>query len=195
MFKHACRNNHWITEGFSLLFQVVFIFAFLTIFFFAYVVSVEKGEFEDQMNYVVDDILTDDIEETILKNVKGVPNDKLFGVVAGAIDAIDYNSKKDSESGVNKVNLQNTKTRRKAFKILGMVIGALVLLVIIMLIVGYCMPIRHNVSEALWVILFVGITEFAFLQLIAKNYISADPNDVKRVIGLAIEKWIKENKK
>jgi hypothetical protein len=62
------------------------------------------------------------------------------------------------------------------------------------MVVGYCTNLHHNISESLWVILFVGLTELAFLQIVAKNYISADPNNVKRVIGSSIEKWIKENK-
>ena len=195
MFEHTCKSNHYITEGFSLLFQVVFIFAFLTIFFFAYVVSVEKGEFEDQMKYVVDEILTDNMEDTIFKNSKGISNDQLVGVISGAIDAIEFNSKKDSKNGIEEVNKQNVKTRKDAFIILGVVVSVMIVVVIAMLIIGYCIPIYHHVSEALWVILFVGLTELAFLQIVAKNYISADPNNVKRVIGSAIGKWIKENKK
>ena len=55
--KRVCNTNTWIIDGFDLVFQVVFVFAFLTIFFFAYVVKVEEGEFEDQMNFIVDEIL------------------------------------------------------------------------------------------------------------------------------------------
>jgi hypothetical protein len=33
-----------------------------------------------------------------------------------------------------------------------------------------------------------------FLQVIAKNYITADPNKVKRDLSTAIQKWIKKNK-
>jgi len=191
----SCKNpNIFVKEGFSMMFQIVFTFAFLTIFFFAYVVTVEKGEFEDQINYVVDQLLVSD-KYTIFKDLKGVSKDHIAGVIAGAIDEIEFRYKKGSKKGVDEVNESNNKTRGKAFKILSIVVVVMIVMVILLLSLGYCLNIQHNVSESLWVILFVGITELAFLQIVAKNYISADPNNVKRVIGSAIEKWINENKK
>ena len=45
------------------------------------------------------------------------------------------------------------------------------------------------------IVIAVGITEFAFLEIIAKNYISTDPNKIKRELADSIRKWIKTNKK
>ena len=195
MFSNSCKNpNIFVKEGFSMMFQIVFTFAFLTIFFFAYVVTVEKGEFEDQINYVVDQLLVSD-KYTILKDSKGVSKDHVAGAIAGAIDEIEFSSKKGSKKGVDEVIQSNNATRGKAFKVLTIVIVGMILMVILLLGLGYCLNIQHNVSESLWVILFVGLTELAFLQIVAKNYISADPNNVKRAIGSAIEKWLKKNKK
>jgi len=39
-------------------------------------------------------------------------------------------------------------------------------------------------------VFFVALTELVFLQVIAKNYISADPNKVKSAIADAIKKWV-----
>jgi len=74
------------------------------------------------------------------------------------------------------------------------VVGVLVVVSVFMLVIGYCLPVQHQTLEALWVVLFVALTEFTFLQVVAKNYKSADPNKVKRVLGSAITKWIKKNK-
>ena len=77
---------------------------------------------------------------------------------------------------------------------LGVTAGVLVISTIALLMAGFCIQILYEVKEALWVVLFVGITELVFLSVIAKSYISADPNAVKRSIGIAIQKWIATNK-
>lgn len=190
-----CKSNIWVIDGFSLAFQVVFIFAFLTIFFFVYVVNVEKNQFEDQMNYVVDNIMTKDIEKEIIDPVNNIPETQLVALISGIIDGTEFQENQDAISGVKSVNTQNALVRTTAFKTLAIVVGILILISISMLIFGYCLPVRHQTIEALWVVLFVAITEFVFLNLIASRYKSADPNKVKKAIGLAVTKWIKDNKK
>jgi len=194
--NRVCKSNVWIVDGFSLAFQVVFIFAFLTIFFFVYVVKVEKAQFEDQMNYVIDSILTKDIEKELLGPVQNtIPQEQLVALIAGIIDGVDYKAEKDADAGVKSVNIQNASVRSTAFKTLGIVVGVLVLISITMLIIGYCLPVRHQTIEALWVVLFVALTEFTFLQVVASRYKSADPNKVKHALGEAVTAWIAKNKK
>lgn len=194
--NRVCKSNVWIVDGFSLAFQVVFIFAFLTIFFFVYVVKVEKAQFEDQMNYVIDSILTKDIEKELLGPVQNtIPQEQLVALIAGIIDGVDYKAEKDAESGVKSVTIQNASVRSTAFKTLGIVVGVLVLVSVTMLIIGYCLPVRHQTMEALWVVLFVALTEFTFLQVVASRYKSADPNKVKHALGEAVTAWIAKNKK
>ena len=89
----------------------------------------------------------------------------------------------------------NNQVRTNAFKTLGIVAGTLVLVSIVMLAIGYCLPVRHQTTEALWVVFWVAVTELTFLMVVAKNYKSADPNKVKRTLGAAITKWIKDHKK
>ena len=55
------------------------------------------------------------------------------------------------------------------------------------------MPIVQQIKEALIVVFFVALTELLFLQIVAKNYISADPNKVKAVIASAIKEWLQKN--
>ena len=73
------------------------------------------------------------------------------------------------------------RIRKNAFKILGIIIGILVIVTILLLIRRLCLfnNIIHQVNEALWVVFFVGLTELAFLMLVASKYKSADPNKVK----------------
>jgi hypothetical protein len=191
MMSRVCKTNTWIVDGFSLAFQVVFIFTFLTIFFFVYVVKVEKAEFKDQMNYVVDHILTEDIEGKIVPT--SIRKETITGLIAGAISEVEYNEKQSTQSSVNIVNSKNLSIRKDAFKTLGIAVGTVVLVSAVILIIGYCLPVRHHTIDALWVVMWVAITEFVFLNIIARNYISADPNKVKRDIGGAVERWIHKN--
>ncbi len=192
----SCKTNTWIVDGFSLVFQVVLIFAFLTIFFFVYVVKVEQTEFKDQMIYVVDNILTKDIERKILGPVNHtISQEQLVALLSGIIDGVEYQTSKDDTNAIKNINTKNNSIRHNAFKTLGIILGIVIILTIIMLISGYCIPVLHQTIEALWVVLFIAITEFTFLQVVAKKYKSADPNKVKRTLGNAITTWIKKNKK
>ena len=96
--NRICKSNVWIIDGFSLLFQVVFVFAFLTIFFFIYVVKVEKSQFEDQMNYVIDSIITKDIEKQLIGPVQNtVSQEKLVAIISGIIDGVEFKEQKDEK--------------------------------------------------------------------------------------------------
>ena len=182
-----CTQNLLFSNGFSIIFQVIFIFAFLTIFFFAYVVTVEKGEFQTQINLIIDDIVTQDA-------IKGILPKGVIGLTPENEDIIDTKISLSSRDAVVNVNNDNAAIRRKAFIVLGVTAGVLVISTIALLMAGFCIQILYEVKEALWVVLFVGITELVFLSVIAKSYISADPNAVKRSIGIAIQKWIATNK-
>ena len=190
-----CTQNLLFSNGFSIIFQVIFIFAFLTIFFFAYVVTVEKGEFQTQINLIIDDIVTQDAIKGILpKGVIGLTPENEDIILSGILDVIDTKISLSSRDAVVNVNNDNAAIRRKAFIVLGVTAGVLVISTIALLMAGFCIQILYEVREALWVVLFVGITELVFLSVIAKSYISADPNAVKRSIGIAIQKWIATNK-
>ena len=190
-----CTQNLLFSNGFSIIFQVIFIFAFLTIFFFAYVVTVEKGEFQTQINLIIDDIVTHDAIKGILpKGVIGLTPENEDIILSGILDVIDTKISLSSRDAVVNVNNDNAAIRRKAFIVLGVTAGVLVISTIALLMAGFCIQILYEVKEALWVVLFVGITELLFLSVIAKSYISADPNAVKRSIGIAIQKWIATNK-
>ena len=190
MFGKVCKHNKWLVEGFSLTFQIVFVFAFLTIFFFAYVIKIEKEEFENQMNYVVDQIFTKNIEKSLLGTTD---LQKIVPIISGVIDGIEFKAQQDSASGVKSVEEKNKDIRVNAFKTLGYVLGGLIICSIVILIIGYCLPIPYQTKEALWVVFFVALTELTFLQVVAKNYISADPNKIKRVLGQTISNWVCAN--
>ena len=190
-----CLKKDLLFNGFALAFQIVFVFAFLTIFFFVYVSHVEKKEFESQMNFIVDEIFSKDIEDQLFSKLKkDFTATELVAVISGIIDGVEFQTSEDLKRSISNVKRNNENIRIKAFAILGSVLAVLVLASIIMLILGYCIPIIHQVKEALWIVLFVALTEGIFLQVVAKNYISADPNKIKRAFGQSILNWLKTHK-
>lgn len=190
MLGDNCVEHPWITEALSIAIQVSFIFGFLTVFFFAYVQGVEKNEFKNQLEMIVDS-LYDDIYPQYIKTQNP---EKASVIISGLIDLIEENIKQNTKKSEDDINKQNKSTKYKAFKLLLGVIIIMVAICSIILLLGFCIHIGSHVKEAMLVVIFVGITEFAFLMIIAKNYISADPNRIKRNIADNIISWINKNK-
>lgn len=191
----SCKESK-LKNIISVVIQVTFIFTFLTVFFFLYVQGVEKSEFQNQLYIIVDDLMKDDKEELekILSNSK-LNNEQKYVLIAGAIDMIEEKISQDAKNNIKSVNEQNYKTKLKALHYMIIAILGVILLVNIFILFNICIPLEYQIKEAMIVIIFVGLTELSFLQLIASKYISANPNDIKRTIGVAVEKWIKDNNK
>lgn len=196
LFK-TCKTNRWITEGVSIVIQVTFIFAFLTVFFFAYVQEVERTEFQSQLNIVVDSIMNDiedDLPNIVSKDSTITPENAVI-LTSGVIDLINEKIALESKDSVNSIAQQNYKIKQKAFNSLLNVIVAAVVSSFLVLLAGFCIQLSEQIKEAMLIVIFVGLTEFTFLQNVAKRYISADPNKIKRTLAGAIQEWIKRNKK
>lgn len=192
----VCKiKNKLASKGITIAMQVSLIFAFLTIFFFTYVSSVEKEEFGKQMDLIVDNIMedvNDDIHNLIF-NQTILSKDDIFIVVNGIIDVSEEKVNMSSKQAVEDIISQNNEVKKNAIKSLSTVMGIVVLVSIILLILGFCLPILKNLREALISVFFVALTELTFLTFITKRFISADPNRVKRNLGDAIQKWITKN--
>jgi hypothetical protein len=186
-----CKINEWPKDVIGMSIQIAFVFTFLTMFFFLYVQQVEKMEFISQMNLIVDTLMKD-VEDNItpIKN-----NDDFLVVLNGVIDVLEKNIIKDSKSSVKNVEELNIGVKTTAYKSLISFILVIVVIATCVLLLGFCIPLQYQLKKAIIIVIAVGITELVFLQIIAKNYISADPNKVKRELSDAIRKWIKTNKK
>jgi len=177
------KNSVWLNYGFDISFQIVFIFAFLTLFFFCYVVTVEKAEYITQINYLIDNLLNDDNLNSLIPSDNKI-NKKdidiiLSGIIGSQIEEININSKDEN----NDILINNKKIKNKALKLLLIVFLILIILIIISYLFRYCIPIISKIKESLWIILFIGMAELLFLIIIAKNYMTVDPNYIKNLIA------------
>ena len=193
---YNCVKKKWALDTIGVLFQVIFIFTFLTIFFFIYVVKVEDTSFKKQMTLVVDTILTKENLQKLLDPLENLPKyitpQEEAAAISGAIDLVISKSKISNKNLSETVTKSNKKLKSKAFVLLGISLAVLIIITIILIGLGYCVPILYEIKEALWITLFIGFTELIFLLVVAKNYDSADPNKVKRTIGKAIEDWVND---
>lgn len=183
--KYCKKQNKHLTYMFTISLQVALIFIFLVIFYFSYILFVEKITFDKQINYVVDDLtknfvnsapkITD--KQAILNNL-----DQEINKLAKNID--DKN-----------IDLTNEKYRNQSmdFAIAG-IVGVIVFMLVLSLF-NYCLPVTFTLYESIFSIGFIAMTEFAFLNIVTKNYIAMDPNKVRYNIMSSIYNFTLKQKK
>ena len=189
-----CKNNPYVKNTFDIIFQVTLIAIFLTVFFFTYVSNVEKEEFQKQLDLIVDDLLSDqDIRSIIPQNLSQTQKDNLAIVISGSLEAAKTKSTINEQNAINDVINNNSKVKSATYKKIFYVLIIIIILCIIVLLLGYCLPLIYQIKEATIVVFFVALTELMFLEIIAKNYISANPNKIKAEVAQAIKEWLKDN--
>jgi hypothetical protein len=168
--------------------QIILIFIFLTLFFFLYVTNIEKQEFATQLDIIVDDLLQDvDFSKLVPQSI--TPSDAIL-LIDGSLDVI-----------INKVTQESTAenkiiSKKNKLLILNIFIIILSLIIIVISFIffslykGYNIPFFKHIKDGLISVLFVAITELFFLQIITKNYISAQPNHIRNTLSNAIINYV-----
>lgn len=182
-----------LNKVFMIAIQILFIFVFLTVFFFTYVNSVEKDVFQTQMNIVVDSVFDDDIDiKSMVSNFND--NDVAIVTLDGSLDLakkISMDSLKNSDADIS---YNNDQIQKKAYS--WVIISVLIFLFItlILYLTKFKIDFKSHTVDALINVFFVGMTELLFLIFITKKYYSVDPNDVKFKLGKSIQNYIKNKK-
>jgi len=152
-------TTHFYIE---LILYITFIAIFIGVFYFTYVISVEKEIIKSQASLIANDFAT---------SVNILPNNLI-------------KSFKDNIQTTNNTKLDenqikhNNELRKKTYDTLFYVFISGILLSYFI-----CEKNNYNYStfliKAIIVLIFVGLTEYTFLIMVIKNYISADPNYIK----------------
>lgn len=191
-----CYDSDLIKFIYAIIFQVVLIFMFLTIFFFAYVVRVEKEDYSRQIQIIVDDIYAKENVGDLLNSgidtiteSPSITKDQIRQTIDTGIQ-----QSKASSSASMKDQITETETKNKKVRItgiMGVVIGLALLIAVTLIgiISNFCIPVYSQLKETLIIVFFVGLTEFTFLTLIASKYISADSYKVQRQFGDALVEY------
>ena len=146
--------------------QVVLSFLFLTIFFLTYVKKKEKESLEKSIDFLFESFVGD-----ISFNL--VPQEHF--------DKINNNNNTNNDSIVDE---NNKKVVKKVINVLLILILLLILLNVICF-VNKDQPffsdysLKEIIKNGLIGLVFVGVTEFCFLQFFASRYINIDTNLIK----------------
>ena len=179
-------KDHLANNIFNILVQVIFIFIFLTIFFFTYVGQNEKESFKNQINLIIDDIANNvDISNIVSEKYK----EPIFIVVNGSLDLAKKSYKKKSERIDNKIKIRNKKLIGDSLIWIFMAITFLIIISIIFYHTNLCIPFHMHLKDGLLGVFFIAITELLFLKMITDKYWSVDPIKIRQHIGDSIEKW------
>ena len=167
---------------------------FLSIFFFIYVTGVERNEFKSQVNLVVDSFINDkELEKLGLQNLTDEQKKNLSIMISGIAESSKQKVLIDASDNIKANTKNNQKIINNLINIIIIVIIIIIIIALIFYILGFCIPFFHQIKHALYVIIFVALTEFIFLTVIAKNYISADPNKIKNKVSDSIYEWVDKN--
>ena len=143
---------------------------FLTIFFFTIAQYFEKQIVENQIDFVINDFVGNTfkpVSDTTKNNIKNKIN-KAFA-------ELDF-TKQDKN-----IQEQNKSIKNKAWAFVAIILSIIAVIVIILGFIYKWEPyyIKYLFNSAFIGLIFVAITEFLFMFLIAQNFLSADPNKIK----------------
>lgn len=196
--KDICSNKY-VTIFSNAIIQTVIIFIFLTIFFFSYVSGVEKTEFESQLNFITDSVYSrhkKEINDALDRY--SINEDKRRYIKTAIYGTIDYNeeemTKKSQQENKNIEQTNNKIKEDSIFYVKALTIIAIVILFIIFIIMhkkyDCYLPLGQYFKEGIIVLFFIFVVEIIFLNVVVKNYISANPNEIKNKIAASIINYI-----
>lgn len=192
-------SNQYVSIISSVSIQIAIIFAFLTVFFFSYVSKVENKEFKDQLDFVVDNIYKrhdKDIKNIIDKYAINDEKKELLKMqIYGMIDLQEDKLKKESIIDSTNIKNKNNDIINSAIFYVKIIISislCIILFLFILMYNGYdCfLPIKTYTKEAIVLLFFIFLVEILFLNVVVKNYITANPNYIKNKIAQAIINYI-----
>lgn len=187
-----CRYNNISNFSYKVIFQVIIIFIFLTIFFFTYVTNVEKNSFKYQINLLVDDIIEDiNIDSYDIKN-----KDYLYIVLNSYLELEKQKINNSSKNIDDNIEKQNESIFKKSLIYLTIAVSILLIITVVLLSIDSCIIyFKSHAFYAVIGLLIVATTEYLFLNLISKKYYSVNPGKFRRNISLKIKDWLREHKK
>ena len=190
-------QNKIVGVSIGMFIQILLVFAFLTVFFFTYVVNVEKHEFQKQASIVTDEIVNgviDKLPVLVEKQDKLSKNDANV-IINGVLSVIEEKAALNTGEVSDKIDQDNRTLKKKNLATLTIIMGVVSAIAASLYLAGYCLYLPEKIKDTLIVVFFVGVAEFFFLTFVASRYISADPNAIKRSFAQGVKDWIKKNKK
>jgi len=180
----SCYENSFTNFILESSFQLFFLFIFLTLFFYFYVVKIEESQFGNQVDLITDTIFTDWAEGVPKSNSVYIKDLKKAG--NSILDALQTSVDKSFEESIKDVNENNEKIESKSKNLIMMVVGIFITALIMIFLMKVCIPLKTSLTKSIILTFFIALTEVFFLNIITKNYSSANPSGVEKAVGEAI---------
>lgn len=183
----SCRFvSPWLDEIIKIFMQIFFVVTFLSLFFFLYVTKVEQEIFQDQINLIVDSIYGDIISTIGIV----VPPEGQKIIKQGFYDYI--NTIKIEPQQYDDITNQN-KSVLDQTKQLVLVLGLTLFFIVIALIaLRFCTDLSHHFLENIIVLTAIALTEFLFLNLVSRDYISSNPKKIELYFFQAVQQYAQQ---
>lgn len=172
------KKDHIIKSIINIILSILFISVFIVVFFFSYVQLVEKEIIIQQSSFLAD---------IYLENIVEFLSPEQKKKVSSYLDDLDINTENDAA-----IKKQNKKILKRTIIIVSIFISILISS-IIFLKYYYKVPIKGIIFKNIIILFFIFITEFSFLNIISKNYISFDPNYIRYVTADVLNNFVNEN--
>ena len=174
-------DSHFVA---NVICQVIFFFVFVTIFYFTYAKFVENSILTEQINFLIDQTITPELEFICKNNLADCGS--LSQALPGYINPDDPSVKR-SDALIEKTN---NEILSKAIKMV--IISFIIAFVVIIALYFVSKNINSGffkkfnlltiLGESTIIIIFVAITETVFLTYFASRYITVDVNAIKVVL-------------
>jgi len=173
----VCRTTNVTNRIFIIAAQVGMMFLFLTIFFFVYVTRVERTEFENQIRLAVDDLV-----RPYLKDLSFIKDQNILIVLSGILSAVDEEVKRKATAANEDVTQNNANVLRKALLMLALCLTIVLVVSLSLMALGFFVPLAQYSVEILITTLIIAVVEFLFFEIVTKNYISIEPNQIRQQV-------------
>lgn len=166
-----------MSEFFKIMIQVFMMFTFLSLFFFLFVVKVEREEFNHQIKFITQNLVDELGQE--LKPYFPEPQ-PFLQELCKILTQIYNNTTIDPQS--HSIQQHNQEIINHTVQLVVKVGLVLITAMLCTVIFKYALHLKQHFWENFMVLVSLGLVELIFLETVTKNYISADPNFVKKTL-------------
>tara|TARA_B100000427_G_C15403237_1_gene548642 strand:+ start:292 stop:861 length:570 start_codon:yes stop_codon:yes gene_type:complete len=167
---------------FAIFCQITIVFIFLVIFYFNYVALVEKKTFLKQFDNLLDSLLNE-------TGILPIPETKANAGIRKELDQLVANIKTKNANSNKSIIQKNEQLEKISMNMVFISVGSFLLYTLIISLTKHKLAIKSVVYESILTLVVIALTEYLFLQIVVKNYKSADPNYVKHAIAQSIQTY------
>jgi len=168
--------------------QIFFVVTFLSLFFFLYVVKVEKTIFQEQINLVVDrlyDKLQADVNVILPANMQT----QLKQEVLAYLNTVTFPP--HTYDSIQRQNDEVIERTQNVVIVFATLVGTCWLAVYLL---RFCVDFRRHLGENAVVLGAVALTEYLFLNLVTRQYIAANPNHIQLYFAQRVQAYAQAQK-